>query len=261
MREIILTNELKERILTPDNFLGKGNEGRVFKYSDSETIKIYYGIFNDYIFHSDRKPNDIELDASETYHNRILDLELRQNLIGRTSLPKGRVTLNGLTIGCILKYHGNHFPLVMHYFEDDETVLKTFREVCKSVNELTTYCIYPTDVHEQNILIEKKTNMPELIDVDGEYIHITDLPNQSDEDETYYKTMLLIINYIRLKKSNNPAMSDEEVFESINISPEFIQLLLRFNPSYEEIMELINYLSKDKILEKAPTYRLIKRPF
>lgn len=261
MREIILTNELKEKILTPDNFLGKGNEGRVFKYSNIETIKIYYGIFSDYIFHSDRKPNDIELDASETYHNRILDLELRQNLIGRTSLPKGRVTLNGLTIGCILKYHDDHFPLVMHYFEDDETVLKTFREVCKSVNELTTYCIYPTDVHEQNILIEKKTNMPELIDVDGEYIHITDLPNQSDEDETYYKTMLLIINYIRLKKSNNPAMSDEEVFESINISPEFIQLLLRFNPSYEEIMELINYLSKDKILEKAPTYRLTKRPF
>lgn len=261
MREIILTNELKERILTPDNFLGKGNEGRVFKYSNIETIKIYYGIFSDYIFHSDRKPNDIELDASETYHNRILDLELRQNLIGRTSLPKGRVTLNGLTIGCILKYHDDHFSLVMHYFEDDETVLKTFREVCKSVNELTTYCIYPTDVHEQNILIEKKTNMPELIDVDGEYIHITDLPNQSDEDETYYKTMLLIINYIRLKKSNNPAMSDEEVFESINISPEFIQLLLRFNPSYEEIMELIDYLSKDKILEKAPTYRLTKRPF
>ena len=116
-------------------------------------------------------------------------------------------------------------------------------------------------MHEQNILLEKKTNMPELIDVDGEYIHITDLPNQSDEDETYYKTMLLIINYIRLKKSNNPTMSDEEAFESINISPEFIQLLLRFNPSYEEIMELINYLSKDKILEKAPTYRLIKRPF
>ena len=56
MREIILTNELKERILTPDNFLGKGNEGRVFKYSDSETIKIYYGIFNDYIYHWSRDP-------------------------------------------------------------------------------------------------------------------------------------------------------------------------------------------------------------
>ena len=261
MREIILTNELKERILTPDNFLGKGNEGRVFKYSDSETIKIYYGIFNDYIFHSDRKPNDLEIEASEMYHNRILDLELRQNLIGRTNLPKGRVTLNDLTVGCILKYHKDHFPLVMHYFENDETVLKTFREICKSVNELTTYCIYPTDVHEQNILIERKTNMPELIDIDGEYIHIADSPNQSDQDETYYKTMLLIINYIRLKKSNNPKMSDEEIFEDIKISAEFLNILLKFNPTYEEIMSLIDYMLKDKILEKAPTYRLTKKPF
>ena len=261
MREIILNEEIREKVLTLDNFIGKGNEGRVFKYTDSETLKIYYSIFSDYIYHSDRKPNDIELDASETYHNRILDLELRQNLIGRTSLPKGRITLNGLTVGCILKYHGDHFPLVMHYFEDDETVLKTFREICKSVNELATYCIYPTDVHEQNILIERKTNMPELIDVDGEYIHITDIPNQADQDEAYYKTMLLIINYIRLKKSNNPSMSDEEIFDSINILPEFRELLLRFNPSYEEIVALINYLIKDKILEKAPTYRLINKPF
>ena len=127
MREIILTSNVKEKILTPDNFIGKGNEGRVFKYSNNETLKIYYSIFGDYIFHPDRKPNDLEIEASEMYHNRILDLELRQNLIGRTNLPKGRVTLNDLTVGCILKYHKDHFPLVMHYFENDETVLKTFR--------------------------------------------------------------------------------------------------------------------------------------
>ncbi len=261
MREIILTDEIKKTVLTPDNFLGKGNEGRVFKFSDTETLKIYYGIFRDYIFNSSRKPNDIEVEASETYHNRILDLELRQNLIGRTSLPKGRVTLNGLTIGCILKYHDNHFPLVMHYFESDETVLKTFREICKSVNELTTYCIYPTDVHEQNVLIEKPTSTPELIDVDGEYIHIHDTPDKPDEEETYHKTMQLIINYIRLKKSNNPLMSDEEVFESIHLAPQYIDLLLKYNPSYEELIDFLNYCLTDRVLEKAPTYRLQNKPF
>ena len=103
--------------------------------------------------------------------------------------------------------------------------------------------------------------MPELIDIDGEYIHIADSPNQSDQNETYYKTMLLIINYIRLKKSNNPKMSDEEIFEDIKISAEFLNILLKFNPTYEEIMSLIDYMLKDKILEKAPTYRLTKKPF
>ncbi len=261
MREIILTDEIKKTSLTSDNFIGKGNEGRVFKFTDTETLKIYYGIFRDYIINSDRRPNDLELDASEIYHNRILDLELRQNLIGRTSLPKGRVTLNGLTVGCILKYHNNHLPLVMHYFESDETVLKTFREICKSVNELTTYCIYPTDVHEQNILIEKSTLMPELVDIDGEYIHIDDVPNKSDEEATYHKTMELIVNYIRLKKSNNPQMTNEEVFESINLAPQYIDILTKYDPNYEEIMDFLNYCLSDKVLEKAPTYRLINRPF
>ena len=56
-------------------------------------------------------------------------------------------------------------------------------------------------------------------------------------------------------------MSDEEIFEDIKISAEFLNILLKFNPTYEEIMSLIDYMLKDKILEKAPTYRLTKKPF
>ena len=48
MREIILNEEIREKVLTLDNFIGKGNEGRVFKYTDSETLKIYYSILYQY---------------------------------------------------------------------------------------------------------------------------------------------------------------------------------------------------------------------
>lgn len=257
MKKLILTDDLKSK-LNRSNCIGEGNEGRVYIYNSTDTIKMY-NIFKKMLNDDSHIITTLEEEASEMYHDKLLELDLRQNLIGRTNLPKGYIDYNGFTVGSILTFHDNHAALVTHYFDDDETILHTFKEINKSIRELVTYCIYPTDIHEQNILIENKTLFPEIIDMDGEYIHITNHPDKDEESYSFYKMMQLFINYVRLKKSNNTRLTDEEIFENINMGKKYIDLLLSGKASYEELENLFDYCLKDEILKKAPTYRLLRR--
>jgi len=190
MKVIELTNdEVMDILSAKKEIVGKGYYGILSVYDDNTLIKLYYkDIINTYTSLDpqklDKEIND-ELQVIKTFKElglEISDRYERINIIYKhlqntnsNLLIKGIVTYKNYVLGVLLKYYKDYNNLTTTFEKlSHEEQIKVLKRVQYLLNELMENNIYPIDLREDNILINKSNLDVKLIDLDDNEIRIED---------------------------------------------------------------------------------------
>ena len=180
---IELSEEKIIEILSDKNkYCGFGAHGIIIEYDETTLIKIYHtDIFNGYknldIITLDEEINvllETEKEMKEFKRNYLSKLQqLKKTYIAlkRTksnSLIKSIVTCKGYPIGVLLENYKNYLKLSEIYknLNNDEEII-VLKNVKELMFDLLDNNVFPTDIKENNILINPNNLEIKLIDLDG----------------------------------------------------------------------------------------------
>ena len=159
--------------------IGSGCQGIINKYDDSTVLKIYYS----YIYSGYNTLDPEILTAEIEDLKRIENILIKNgNYIGRLGKLRYLHQKLSLTRSPIIKSIAlcNDYPVgvFLEYYKDYESICKCFNSLKQSdkkivlerikglIDDLVNHDIYPTDLHLNNIIIDKKTLSVKLIDLD-----------------------------------------------------------------------------------------------
>lgn len=166
-----------------------GIENGVHIYLDKNNPKLARRIYADYMNYKYTAYNDDEL---------VNLLEKRQKNILLTNFPTGIITIENKVIGQEIPYYGNSETLLFHFEQKNLTKIPTeiYLEILKILRELLDNGILYKDVHSKNFLIDKDSNVINLIDFDKFLMEF-------DDDIKYnYSTMIENIKFYLIEKLN-----------------------------------------------------------
>lgn len=177
-----------------ENYCGHGTYGILMNYNESTLIKIYYkDIFNTYITLDDDvldKEINILLETEKQikeidshYIDNLQHLKRIYTKLKRTksnSLIKGIVTYKGYPVGVLLENYKGYLNFADVYRNlDAQAKIKVLKMAKELMLDLFNNNIFPTDIKENNILINPNNLDVKLIDLDGKETRI--------ETKTYIK--------------------------------------------------------------------------
>jgi serine/threonine protein kinase len=211
VKNIILTEKDLNILTTKNEVRGSGSLGVLYEIPNDELIKLYYKDFVDEFIKRDYSTlhQTIEI-TKEVYQflkyepelNRIKKLIERQKYITMTQLPIGVVTFESWLIGVILKYHGNCLNLGQYIeFISRNELISILKIVRSRIDELHKNYIYPTDIKENNILVNPNDKSIYLIDLDDLYTRVLD--EYDEYSYNYSNTNLNDFNNAILKRHTN----------------------------------------------------------
>ena len=187
--------------------IGSGSQGIVNKYNDDTALKIYYSyIFNAYetlnsniLIDEIEKLKKIECELNRTrgYIERLKQLKIlyKKLLVTKSPIIKGVAMCYDFPVGLFLQYYNGYETLSKCFdslrLSDKKIVLGRVKEL---IDDLMDHDIYPTDLHLDNIIINKETLSVKLIDLDDYKTKI--------KSKRYVKKFPLIISqcYKNIKK-------------------------------------------------------------
>lgn len=200
-------------LLNP-NPIFQGQFGKIV-LDNNKLYKIYYRDFiktyinKDECFLDDEVNSLLEIEKLTNFELRNPYKKLNElNRLARTklaSLITGVLSYNGLLVGIQMNYLKNYTTLkeISTRIEDSKLVIylnKVYELVCNLLMEN----IVPTDVKEDNILINEETNDVVLIDLDGSETiygpdnYLIDFPYNLDIINNNFDKM---VNRLKIKKS------------------------------------------------------------
>ena len=165
----ISKQELINFLSNKKNYYDHGAFGILFEYNDSTLLKIYYeDIFNTY---TTLDSNKLDQEIINININKLEQLKKIYTTLKKTktnSLIKGIITYNGYPIGILLEYYKNYLKLSIAYKKLNQNAkIKVLSNIKELLNNLFENDIYPTDIKEDNILINPDNLDIKLIDLDG----------------------------------------------------------------------------------------------
>lgn len=256
--EIVSFDSDSIKMFGPHSFVGKGAEGRIYKYSNEEIIKIYYGFVTKMIDRKSSIPSELDEFGSRELSRILSDLILRSSCVKLTKLPTKIAIFDKYTIGGIGPYFDGYTPLNKLYFSlPTKDVLTIFRKVLSAVKELNENFIYPTDLNGTNILVSKCGEV-ELIDINSFCTYTCESADKYYGFESFYNILNEIIDYVFLKVPED--VSYEDAMMRLHLPIEFITYLssnLRAN--YKGVLEVIEEISRNKKLMNTPVRRRVKK--
>lgn len=199
-------------LLNP-NPIFQGQFGKIV-LDNNKLYKIYYRDFiktyinKDECFLDDEVNSLLEIEKLTNFELRDPYKKLNElNRLARTksaSLITGVLSYNGLLVGIQMNYLKNYITLkeISTRVEDSKLVIylnKVYELVCNLLMEN----IVPTDVKEDNILINEETNDVVLIDLDGSETiygpdnYLIDFPYNLDIINNNFDKM---VNHLKIKK-------------------------------------------------------------
>ena len=196
----------KEKIIkllaNKKNYYDNGAYGILINYDDTTLIKLYYkDIFGTYttlnsetldkeiniLLEVDKEMNEFNLN----YTSKLQHLkEIYKTLIKTksNSLIKGIAMYKGYPIGILLEKYKNYIKLSQVYKNlNKQDKIQVLEKVKELMFDLFNNNIFPTDIKENNILINPDNLDIKLIDLDGHETRI--------ETENYIKKYPHIKNY------------------------------------------------------------------
>lgn len=200
-------------LLNP-NPIFQGQFGKIV-LDNNKLYKIYYRDFiktyinKDECFLDDEVNSLLEIEKLTNFELRNPYKKLNElNRLARTklaSLITGVLSYNGLLVGIQMNYLKNYTTLkeISTRIEDSKLVIylnKVYELVCNLLMEN----IVPTDVKEDNILVNEETNDVVLIDLDGSETiygpdnYLIDFPYNLDIINNNFDKM---VNRLKIKKS------------------------------------------------------------
>lgn len=184
-----LYNNIGSFVLSSKESSSDSIDNGVHIFLDKNNPKLARRVYADYMNYKYTAYNDDEL---------VDLLEKRQKNILLTSFPTGIVTIENKVIGQEIPYYGNSETLLSHFERNKLTKIPTeiYLEVLKILRELLDNGILYKDVHSSNFLIDKDTNVINLIDFDKFLMKF-------DEDIKYnYSTMIENIKFYLISRLN-----------------------------------------------------------
>lgn len=199
-------------LLNP-NPIFQGQFGKIV-LDNNKLYKIYYRDFiktyinKDECFLDDEVNSLLEIEKLTNFELRNPYKKLNElNRLARTksaSLITGVLSYNGLLVGIQMNYLKNYTTLkeISTRVEDSKLVIylnKVYELVCNLLMEN----IVPTDVKEDNILVNEETNDVVLIDLDGSETiygpdnYLIDFPYNLDIINNNFDKM---VNHLKIKK-------------------------------------------------------------
>lgn len=165
----ISNQELINFLSNKKNCYDYGAFGILFKYDNSTLLKIYYeDIFNTY---TTLDSNKLDQEIINIDINKLDQLKKIYTTLKKTksnSLIKGIITYKGYPIGILLEYYKNYLKLSVTYEKlNPNDKIKVLSNIKELLNNLFENNIYPTDIKEDNILINPDNLDIKLIDLDG----------------------------------------------------------------------------------------------
>lgn len=194
--------EIMSFIIDKDNYYGHGSFGIIKKYNDNTLLKLYYKDIIDTYMSLDEMKLDEEIDillevqeimknSDPNYITKLEDLIKIYNALKKTksnSLIKGIATYKGYPIGVFLEYYKDYSLFSKVYTKlNNKNKRKILNTVKQLIIDLFNNDIYPTDIKENNILVNPINLDVKLIDLDGR--------------ETRIETKEYIINYPYIKRN------------------------------------------------------------
>lgn len=200
-------------LLNP-NPIFQGQFGKIV-LDNNKLYKIYYRDFiktyinKDECFLDDEVNSLLEIEKLTNFELRNPYKKLNElNRLARTKSPNlitGVLSYNGLLVGIQMNYLKNYTTLkeISTRVEDSKLVIylnKVYELVCNLLMEN----IVPTDVKEDNILVNEETNDVVLIDLDGSETiygpdnYLIDFPYNLDIINNNFDKM---VNRLKIKKS------------------------------------------------------------
>lgn len=185
-----------------ENCCGHGSYGILMNYDENTLIKIYYkDIFNTYTTLDDKVLDEeisilleVEKQMKEIFSDYVGNLQrlkIIYTALKRTksnSLIKGIVTYKGYPIGVLLENYKGYLNFADVYRNSDaQAKIKVLKMAKELMVDLINNNIFPTDIKENNILINPNNLDVKLIDLDGKETRI--------ESKTYIK------NYPHIKNN------------------------------------------------------------
>lgn len=256
--EIVSFDSDSIKMFGPHSFVGKGAEGRIYKYNNEEIIKIYYGFVTKMIDRKSSIPSELDEFGSRELSRILSDLILRSSCVKLTKLPTKIAIFDRYTIGGISPYFDGYTPLYKLYFSlPTKEVLTIFRKVLSAVKELNENFIYPTDLNGANILVSESGDV-ELIDINSFCTYTSESTDKYYGFESFYNILNEIIDYVFLKVPED--VSYDDAMMRLHLPIEFITYLssnLRAN--YKGVLEVIEEISRNKKLMNAPVRRRVKK--
>ena len=177
-------NEVINYLSNEDIVIGQGIFGLLCEYNNDSLLKLYYKEFYKAYemldieeFRKDMNINlklmKYDMDASSR-KQRLENLYHKLQNTSSKDLIEGIILNRNYVIGVILKYYKNYYNLIDYYNKLSNSskiiVLKRIRELFK---ELIDNNIYPSDIHERNIIINNNLDV-KLIDLDGYEVRVED---------------------------------------------------------------------------------------
>ncbi len=234
--------------------IGSGTEADIYYFNKDILFKIY-------------KRELIDTNPKIYNELRIEEIASKRNILKKSKLLIGPIYINGEFRGCMI--HNHRFAPKFNFVKlipNNDYVINRFIEVADALKELEDNNMCHKDLREENILLPK-LKKSELIDLDGKSIIFYGDSKKNYSAEMYDKLFQLILHIIfDVYYDNENELIDEsiliydklqiyenfiyEAFKSYKIPNSFIEEFSKRDSSYELIYNFLNFLKKDKILDK-----------
>lgn len=184
------------------------------KYDFTKALKIYKDInFYKYTAHSDYK--------------FISRLQQKQPNIKLTKFPNGILTIEDYVIGQEIPFYDNSETLHDHFISGNlkKRPTQVYLDILKILKELYKEGIIYTDVHRRNFMINKITEIVNIIDFDDTFINFDNL-------KFSYTAMLnnlksCIVSGLNLISDSELSYELDDNFTSANSLEEIEQIILK----------------------------------
>lgn len=159
--------------------IGIGNFGVVNKFDENTLIKLYNAKpFVPRLLVQCLKERDFDLIQKETNKKdleRLKKLIERQSSIKYTKLPIDTVITKKYLSAVLLPYYKGYITLFdLNKSLNLKEKVKILEIIREKVLELEKNYIYPTDLHQRNVIINLNTYDTVLIDLDDKFTIVTD---------------------------------------------------------------------------------------
>lgn len=207
--------ELISFLIDTDNYYGQGTYGILKKYNETTLLKIYYKDIIETYMSLDVNKLDKEIDEllkiekqmkkiNHNYEDKLQHIKKIYSHLKNSkssSLIKGVAIYKRYPIGIFLENYKDYLLFKEVYTQlNNEQKIKILNKTKELIIDLFNNNIYPTDIKENNILINPVNLDIKVIDLDG--------------TETRVETKDHIINYPYIKKN---CINDlEKMFSRLN---------------------------------------------
>lgn len=286
--------------------IGRGTDGRVIRINNKTLIKLYHSAYEkirrrlliqrevdkigtnpeediriyeigktklpkrdnpDYTKYYQKEDGDSFIRLS--HKNGIEKAIAKQKEIKRTSLPAGKVYIDGVLSGCSLIPQRGVPIHYLGFILPTRIRSKILLDVLESVKELTDHFIYPKDlenspftsketykektVGHSHVLVNPITFETHIIDLDGKSTIYTNFKSTKYESKSYTSFKKLMDEFLfgrNLDEEELEYQEIESIYHNFDVPEEYIHKLINDTMNYEDLYSLLSYYAKERVRNK-----------